>query len=331
MQKLLPKKELNIFLSSLMSKYEIIAPIRIDNNLSKFQEIKDPKQIYLKEITKIPAKKFFTPENELISEFKDNKVITNKDKTNKRIIFGLRKCDLNAMQVIDKVMFDDLYKNKRKNTILIGLFCENPDNFCFCNSMELNDNCYDLYFYPYKNDYYISIGSKKGEAIVKNLKNSKKTIVLKEKNSKILESKDIDRNYRNKIWKTDADKCLSCSACTIYCPTCNCFDIKDNLNINLKDANRTRGEMSCQLKSFSIIAGGKSFRDSRLARFKHFIYHKIVYFKKKKKRYMCIGCGRCLRACPAKIDWVKTINLLEEEEDIKRNLIKKGGNKRKKR
>ncbi len=325
MQKILPKKELNLFLSSLMDKYELIAPLKIDNNLTKFLPIKEPKQIYLKEITRVPAKKFFLPENELISEYKNNKIITNNNKTKKRIIFGIRKCDLNALQIIDKLMFDDLYKNKRKNTIFIGLFCDNPDKYCFCNSMELNDNCYDLYLYPYKNDYYISIGSKKGEALIKNLKNAKKTIILKEKNTKFLNSKDIDRNYRNKIWETDADKCLSCSACTIYCPTCNCFDIKDHLDINLKDGKRSRAEMSCQLKSFSKVAGAKPFRDSRLVRFKHFIYHKIVYFKKKKKRYMCVGCGRCLRACPAKIDWVKTINLLETEEDIKRNIINKGG------
>src|SRR3989339_266920 len=253
MQKLLPKKELNSFLKSLMHKYEIIAPVKIDNNLTRFQIIKDPKEIYLKEITRIPPKKFFIPENEIISEFNDNKIIINNGRIKKRIIFGLRKCDLNAIQVMDKVMFDDLYKNKRKNTILIGLFSENPDKFCFCNSMELNDNCYDLYFYPNKNNYHISTASKKAQSLVNNLKNAKKTIILKGKNTKSLKSKDIDRNYKNKIWETDADKCLSCSACTIYCPTCNCFDIKDKLDINLKDGRRTRTEMSCQLKSFSRI------------------------------------------------------------------------------
>jgi sulfhydrogenase subunit beta (sulfur reductase) len=325
MQKILPKKELNSFLNSLMKKYELIAPIKVDLVLTKFQIIKDPKEIYLEKITKVPVKKFFIPENERILEFKNNKIIETQNNSKKRIIFGLRKCDLNSLVVLDKVMFDTLYIDKRKNTILIGLFCDKPDEYCFCNSMELDDNCYDLFFYPEGINYYIKVNTNKGLSLLKNLPNAKKDIILRQKNNKVLTNKNIDRHYRNKIWESDAEKCLSCSACTIYCPTCNCFDIKDNLNINLKDATRTRNEMSCQLKSFTRVAGGKSFRDARLARFKHFIYHKIVYFKKRKARYMCVGCGRCLRVCPTKIDWVNTINLLEDEELIKKNI--KGGKK----
>jgi sulfhydrogenase subunit beta (sulfur reductase) len=220
-------------------------------------------------------------------------------------------------------MYDSQYIEKRKNTILIGMFCENPDNYCFCNSMELTDY-YDLFFYPRGTNYYISVGSKKGEKLVKNLTKVKKEIKIPEpKNNKFLIDKNIEDDYKNKIWETDSEKCLSCSACTAYCPTCNCFDIKDSIDINLKDGKRTRNQISCQLKSFTRVAGGKSYRDSRLSRFKHFVYHKIVYYKKRRGKYMCVGCGRCLRVCPTKIDWVDTINLLKNEENIKNKKEKK--------
>jgi sulfhydrogenase subunit beta (sulfur reductase) len=309
MQKILLKKDFNSFVENLIKNYEVIAPVNKD--ITKFDVIKSPKEIYLKKITQVPVKKLFFPENELIFEFKNNRFIEPKDKIKNRIIFGLRLCDINALEVLDKVMSDKLYINKRKNTILIGFYCENPDKYCFCNSMGLKDEGYDLFFYPDKDKYYITVNSDIGKKLTKNLKNANKTIKKELINTKKLKVTDLDRHYKNKIWESDANKCLSCSACTVYCPTCNCFDIKDKLNINLKDGIRTRSEMSCQLKSFSRIAGGKSFRDSRLSRFKHFVYHKIVYYKRKKERYMCVGCGRCLRVCPTKIDWVKTINVLE--------------------
>jgi len=314
-QKVLLKKELNNFIENLMKDYEVIAPVHEGN--TKFKIIKNIKEIFLKNITKIPVKKFFLPDDETLLKFKNGNIVEPKDQTLKRIIFGLRLCDLNALLVLDKVMIDPLYINKRKKTILIGLYCDDPDEYCFCNSMELEDY-YDLFFYPRGDKYYISIGSKKGRMLIKDLTDAKEIFTPKIKNTKTLKKKDISGYYRNDIWKSDADKCLSCGACTVYCPTCNCFDIKDDLAINLKDGKRIRTETSCQLRSFSRVAGGKIFRESRLSRFKHFVYHKIVYFKKQHNKYMCVGCGRCLRVCPTKIDWVNTINTLYDAEALKK-------------
>jgi len=310
MQKILKKSDLNEFVLGLIKKYEVYAPV-LDGN-SKFRRIERPEEIWLRGVTEVPAKQIFMPEKENLLEEK-------KKNEKKRVIFGLRKCDLAAIKVMDKVMHDSWYLEKRKNTILIGMHCESPDTYCFCNSMDLEDaeDMADLFFYPNGSDYHITFG-KKGAGLVKNLKNARKKVRLEEKNEKKLENKDIYRHYRNKIWETNSEKCLSCSACTVYCPTCNCFDLKDRLNIGLKDGERLRGAASCQLKSFSKVAGGKVFRDSRNARFKHFVYHKIDYFKRRYGRYMCVGCGRCLRVCPTKIDWVDTINLLNDTRVMKK-------------
>jgi sulfhydrogenase subunit beta (sulfur reductase) len=326
MQKILPKKDLKNFIESLMKKYEIIAPVK--DGITKFKIIKtksDLNNLYLKEITLAPFKEFLIPEKEELLNFKDGKAreVVKKPKK-KTIVFGLRKCDLNAILILDKVMYDNNYKIKRKNMVLVGLHCEHPDKYCFCNSMELED-FHDLFFYEENDNYYISIGSDKGKNVVKSLKKSNKEVIKKIQNFKALSTKDIQEHYNNKIWKTDADKCLSCGACTAYCPTCNCFNLKDELDINLKDGKRFRETASCQLHSFSRVAGGKKFRASVLARFKHFVYHKIVYFKKQKGKYMCVGCGRCLRVCPPRIDWVNTINLMNDLGKMKEE--HKGGKK----
>ncbi|MFZ5954939.1 MAG: 4Fe-4S dicluster domain-containing protein [Nanoarchaeota archaeon] len=317
MQKILPTSELNNFLDTLMKKFELIAPIKHDN-VTKFEIIQNLNDIYLDSITEVPAKNFFMPESEELFKFKDKKIIEAKNPEKKRVIFGLRKCDLNSLKILDNVMHDSGYLEKRKNTILIGIHCKNPDDYCFCNSMKLEDY-YDLFFYEFDNKYYVSVGSKKGLKIVKDLKDAKREIKIPNpKNKKALKTLDIERHYKNKIWESDAEKCLSCGVCTAYCPTCNCFNIEDNLNMNLNQGERIREQASCQLKSFSRLAGNKIIRDSRLSRFKHFVFHKIVYYRKKFKRPMCVGCGRCLRVCPPKIDWVDTINMLNDSGVMKK-------------
>ncbi len=314
MQKILPKKELTNFLISLNKKYDVIAPI--NGGVTKFSKIKPENisDLYLEKITDVPFKQVLMPEGEILLEFKNGKSTELLGDINETIVFGLRKCDLNAIEVLDKVMFDPQYLNKRKKLTLIGLYCENPDEHCFCDSMELNDY-YDLFFYPKGEEYIIDVKSKKGEKIVKNFPELKKELVIpRPKNLKVLKNKDIEKFYSDKLWEKDANRCLSCSACTVYCPTCNCFDIKDILDVNMKDGKRIRRQTSCQLKCFSQVAGEKYYRDSRLSRFKHFVYHKILYYKKQKGRFMCVGCGRCLRVCPKKIDWVETINKLGERK-----------------
>lgn len=313
MQKILYKKELNGFIKKLMKLGDVIAPVK--KEITKFDYIENPEHINISGITLMPLKEFFIPEGEVLFEFEDDKIISPDKEEKKTFIFGMRKCDLNALLILDKVMFDPLYINKRKNTVLIGMFCDSPDQYCFCNSMDLVDY-YDLFFYPDKDKYYISIGSEKGAELVKDLKNADKEVVKQPINYKNLSNKDISNNYKSVEWNSDVEKCLSCGACTLYCPTCNCFDIKDFTELDSKKGKRVRNQTSCQLKSFTQVAGGKVFRDSRASRFKHFVYHKIVYYKKHFNKYMCVGCGRCLRVCPPKIDWVDTINKIKGGQNV---------------
>ena len=312
MQKILAKSKLPSFIEDLIKSHEVIAPVKNPN--TKFQKISSFSDFHPATPTQVPAKQHFMPEGEPLLEFKNNKPKESKGKIPKTILFGLRLCDLNAIQILDNVMWDTQYLEKRKNTTLIGMFCDSPDQYCFCNSMMLED-FYDLFFYPKGKNYIIDVKSKKGEALVKNLETLKEEIKIpRPKNKKKLKNLDIEKNYKDSIWKRDSKKCLSCSACTIYCPTCNCFDMKDTSSSDMAPEKRIRRQASCMLKSFSKVAGGKSYRDSRVSRFKHFVYHKISYYKSTHGRPMCVGCGRCLRVCPTKIDWVRTINKLPKKK-----------------
>src|SRR3989338_6065792 len=134
------------------------------------------------------------------------------------------------------------------------------------------------------------------------------------KQRKKISEKQIDKladNFDNPLWQEYAKKCLSCGACTLVCPTCPCFRLKDSLDFNCICGARIKEWSTCQTTDFTEVAGGHVFRKDRNSRLKHRIYHKLDYFKKEFNLHMCTGCGRCIAACPTKIDMIEIIKKLK--------------------
>ncbi len=205
---------------------------------------------------------------------------------------------------------------EEKNTVLIAVHCGEPDENCFCSSMKL-EKSYDLYFYDTGREYYIDMGSEKGASLVNHLPN--KTMKIPDiKSPRELKNKNIAAQHENHIWDKLSEECVSCGRCTMLCPNCLCFDVNDVSKLGCaKKGERGRRWDSCQLKDFTEVAGGYVFRADRAARFKHRVYHKLVYFKDKFGSYMCTGCGRCITHCPNKIDWLKAADLLAQNGKTK--------------
>jgi sulfhydrogenase subunit beta (sulfur reductase) len=311
MGKLLKKEDLNRFLSNLMGRYEIIAPVKRD--IVRYEVINDLNDIYLDEKPFFSAKKFFFEPKETLFEFQSRRGFKKRIKP--RIIFGMRNCDANALLVLDKLYLngfpDERYKEKREKTILITIPCDEPEENCFCESLELKDY-FDLKFTDIGPSYYIEVGSEKGKRLVHRFKDHKMIGEKKDMDfRKVLNKrKDLKKYFDDKLWKKEAERCLSCSQCTNICPTCTCFDIVDNVELNLREGGRSREADSCQLKSFTEVAGGHVFREARSARLRHFVLHKLQYFKDQHDINMCVGCGRCITICPAGIDLVEISNKL---------------------
>lgn len=321
-QYILKKSDFKKFTTKVMETSDFIAPVMGNSQKthakSIFKKISDPKEISLDKKSYFPVKSFFFDPEETLFEFNGNKIINPKLKIKQKVFFGLRKCDLNGIMHQDIVFLDEnadpFYKARRDSSLLIGYHCKEGDDFCFCNSFELKD-FFDLMFYEKKDSYAIEVGSDKGQNFIKKFSNFFKKCdnVITEEDKIIinkikLNTTDIKDNYDNKDWKKGADKCISCGACNFLCPNCHCFTIEDDVNFDLKTGKRIRKPASCQLKHFTRVAGDHVFRDEKLARFKHRIYHQIQYFKDRHDVIFCTGCGRCIEGCPAKIDWVNIIN-----------------------
>ena len=123
----------------------------------------------------------------------------------------------------------------------------------------------------------------------------------------------LRRSFEHGIWAEQARKCLSCGSCNLVCPTCYCFDVKDDVDISLKTGNRYRTWDGCVLEDFAKVAGDENFREERLQRYRHRFYRKGMYLYDKYGQIACVGCGRCASAClPDIADPIAVYNALKE-------------------
>ena len=316
------KGRFNDFLNLIKDDFELIAPVKKD--VSRFEPIKDIKDIYLEKNSYFPAKEYFFKKEEVLFQFDGKGFFQPHLQHKSRVFFGMRRCDLNAIHHQDiafKGVNDPYYFEARKNTFLLGYHCnEAPSEYCFCGSLDLID-FFDLMFFDKGKHFLVEVGSEKGDYLIKKYskyftKTSKK-ISEKEKiipGADRLENKDLSKLYDNPGWKKGVDICLSCSVCTSLCPTCYCFEIHDEVkSSDLSTGERKRKWSSCQLPEFTKVAGDHVFRKEREERFKHRIYHQLDYFKEKNGINLCVGCGRCIEGCPTRIDFVQIINEMGDE------------------
>ena len=112
----------------------------------------------------------------------------------------------------------------------------------------------------------------------------------------------LKKGFDNALWEERAKLCFSCGSCNLVCPTCYCFDVRDEVDWSLGKGTRSRTWDGCMLASFATVAGGHNFRKNSASRYRHRYLRKGSYVPAKLKgEIACVGCGRCIGACVAKI------------------------------
>ena len=323
------------FIGRLLENFQVIAPVRRNGRVF-YEMIANAHEADLEYTgrSQLPPKRFFLPEKEVLFTYE----ITTRDvfiydrseelEGLKRIFIGIRPCDIHSLKILDKIFFgkfnDPYYGLRRKNTLILGLTCNVALEYCFCVHMGSGpgiENGFDLLLTDLGDYYLVEIGSDKGRRLVYHnidlfrsaspgdLEERRRILSKVESDMKKEPFPDLDRlykamlkNFEADMWNKYGESCLACGKCNFVCPTCICFDVYDDPNLDLKSGKRVRVWDSCHFISFTRVAGGLVFRKERPSRVKQRVYHKYCYSVDEIEMFSCVGCGRCIETCPVNIN-----------------------------
>ena len=251
--------------------------------------------------TFLPLKKLLLPPREEIWAFQNGRFYAAEEPGAFTVV-GISLCDLQAVWYLDQVFAEDAaYQARRAQALLVGMPCE-PGPECRCDEQLM----------PLAGDLFVGQErvwalSPKGLKLLQRYDGNMScdTILpwpedLAERRHEITEElyhSALDAT----VWAEEAQRCLSCGACSAVCPTCYCFDMLDSAALD-GTVTRQRAWDNCFFAEHGKVAGGHDFRPGRADRLRFRMEHKRFGFGALHGQNSCVGCGRCRGACPVDID-----------------------------
>ena len=317
------------FLEYLSRKGKVFAPHKKGERSYSFQEVDDVNNVVFDyPRTMLPLKKYFLPPQETLLNFNlnDNSFSEPVELREKKIFFAVHAYDMQSILRLDysfsKGNPESNYLSKREKSCFIGISFE-PDEWHFSKSVgieieKLEGFC--LFFEPVENGHLVFEVNEKGREILSEfgagtlvstpldfeITNKHFSAKIKYHHNRLPQI--FEHVYYSKVWDKVAEKCVGCGTCNLLCATCYCFDVRDEVDLNITDGKRQRFWDSCMLHPFAEVAGGEDFRDKLSLRTRHRLFRKFKYITEESGELQCIGCGRCSRYCPAQINIVNILN-----------------------
>ena len=269
-------------------------------------------------------------------------VIPENNEVPKLAFIGVRSCELHAISIQDKVFMradytDPTYQSRRNNLCIIAINCGQAGGTCFCTSMGTGPKVtadFDLALTEVlgENIHYfvVEVGTQLGSELLQTIPHREASLDdiqlaedivanTAEHMGRSMDTTNIkDLLYRNldhQRWEDVASRCLTCSNCTMVCPTCFCTTVEDVTDLTGKQAERWRKWDSCFTMDFSYIYGG-SIRASTKSRYRQWMTHKLASWIDQFGTSGCVGCGRCITWCPVGIDITEEVRAIRESESV---------------
>ena len=304
-----------------------------------FEKVTDPSRVTLEYVsTTLPARQFAFPTRQTILRGRGGEGLSMEAVVEAEpiVLVGVHPCDIYGLQSLDMFYCDEPadpnWAARRAQLRIIGVSCV-PDEWCFCASMGTAtvDSGYDLFLSRLtEGEYLVEVGTEAGEQMLEGLPVREATAaeitsVKRQLAEKVNQERRLHDDFRNlplrfsgkaqsPVWEKQAARCTSCGTCVLVCPTCVCFDVRDEVNLgDPAETWRDRVWDGCMLESFAEVASGENFREERFQRLRHRFFRKYAYLFTRFGRPYCCGCGRCVRQCLVHIDPVEIINDLLAE------------------
>ena len=328
----LSKDALVAAIDQWMVNYRVVGPVN-QGPYHQFEEVKRVAAIDLAyRNTRLSPKSLFEPHSErmfgysLVRDDPEAGILKETPKNySPRVVIGIRPCDARAFQLVD-VNFntpqfqDPWWVKRRESTLLVGLACNEPCSTCFCTTTgtgPFDPVGLDVLLVDLGEGYLVRTcndrGAKlltgiKGEALPAGAldqaaalqKQAEKSMTTQFQASE-LAGKSMMELFNAPFWDEIQFSCINCGTCTFLCPTCWCFDVQDEVHEGRGD--RIRIWDSCMYPLFTFHGSGHNPRTQKLQRVRQRFMHKLKYYVDKYGNGVaCVGCGRCVQACPVNID-----------------------------
>lgn len=290
-----------------------------------------------------PKRFFFPPRQRLFSfRVKDDRfeLETSPPDVPKLALFGVRPCEIAAVEVQDRVFGHDdpttmrceaepWYEEARRQFVLVAVNCTSPGGTCFCDSMGTGPEArggFDLALTELREGFIIDIGSERGdqfagqlplrdptsaEVELANLKMTRAREHMGRSLNTVGLKKVLEEGVNHPYWDEMARRCLSCGNCTMVCPTCFCSTVSDSTDLANQHVERNREWASCFTHQFTYTVSGPG-RDSIRGRYRQWLRHKLSTWHDQFGTSGCVGCGRCITWCPVGIDLTEVVEHFRE-------------------